>query len=53
MDEDDRYCRGCRRTLGEIARWSEMSDAERESVMAALSLRRGEEPSRSPTEAAS
>ena len=53
MDEDDRYCLGCRRTLGEIARWGEMSDAERESVMAKLSMRRAENPSCSPTEAAS
>jgi len=53
MDEDDRYCRGCRRTLREITRWGEMSDAERESVMAALSLRRAKDPTRSPTEAAS
>lgn len=53
MDEDDRYCLGCRRTLGEIARWGEMSDGERESVMAQLSLRQAATPSRSPTEAAS
>jgi predicted Fe-S protein YdhL (DUF1289 family) len=39
MDEDGRYCLGCRRTLGEIARWTEMSDAERASVMAQLAAR--------------
>jgi predicted Fe-S protein YdhL (DUF1289 family) len=53
MDEDDRYCLGCRRTLGEIARWGEMTDLERATVLAALSLRRAEDPIRSPTEAAS
>jgi predicted Fe-S protein YdhL (DUF1289 family) len=53
MDEDDRYCLGCRRTLGEIARWGEMSDTERESVKAQLSLRQAEMPTLSPTEAAS
>lgn len=53
MDEEDRYCRGCRRTLGEIARWGEMSDAERTSVLAQLPLRQAENPSCSPTEAAS
>ena len=53
MDEDDRYCLGCRRTLGEIARWGEMSDAERASVMAKLSLRQTGNPTPSPTEAAS
>jgi uncharacterized protein len=36
MDEDDRYCRGCRRTLNEIARWGEMSEAEQASVLAQL-----------------
>ena len=24
MDEDDRYCLGCKRTLGEIARWGKV-----------------------------
>jgi len=52
MDEDDRYCLGCRRTLGEIARWGEMSDAERESVMATLPLRQAQNPTSPPTEAA-
>ena len=36
MDEDDRYCLGCKRTLGEIARWAEMSEAERALVLASL-----------------
>ena len=40
MDADDRYCLGCKRTLGEIARWSEMGDAEREAIAAQLTLRR-------------
>jgi uncharacterized protein len=53
MDEDGRYCLGCRRTLSEIARWGEMTDAERASVMAGLSLRRTGNPTPSPTEAAS
>ena len=33
-------CIGCRRTLDEIARWAQMSDAEREQVLAELPLRR-------------
>jgi predicted Fe-S protein YdhL (DUF1289 family) len=41
MDAELRYCRGCRRTLDEIARWSEMSDAEREQVLAELTRRKG------------
>ena len=40
MDEDDRYCMGCKRTLGEIARWSEMDDAERDLVLTQLERRR-------------
>ena len=39
MDEENRYCRGCARTLAEIARWSEMTDAERAEVMANLAAR--------------
>jgi predicted Fe-S protein YdhL (DUF1289 family) len=44
MDADDRYCLGCRRTLGEIARWGQMSEAEQAGVLAEL-------PGRSPGEA--
>jgi len=40
MDADNHYCLGCKRTLGEIARWGEMSDAERAAVMALLPERR-------------
>jgi hypothetical protein len=39
MDADQRYCLGCRRTLDEIARWGEMSDAERDAVLARLPAR--------------
>ena len=39
MDSDDRYCLGCKRTLGEIARWGEMSDTEQAAVLADLSTR--------------
>ena len=39
MDAEDRYCLGCRRTLGEIARWGEMSEADQAGVLAALSTR--------------
>ena len=53
MDADNRYCVGCKRTLGEIARWGEMSDAERRVVMESLSQRKSALPSSSPTEAAS
>jgi predicted Fe-S protein YdhL (DUF1289 family) len=39
MDAQTGYCRGCQRTLDEIARWSAMSDAEREAVLAELPAR--------------
>lgn len=44
MDAERRYCLGCRRTLDEIARWGEMSDAERRAVLAQLAGRRRESP---------
>lgn len=31
--DDDGYCRGCRRTLAEIAGWSQMSDEQRLRLM--------------------
>jgi uncharacterized protein len=40
MDPQRRLCAGCYRTLDEIARWAEMSDAERAGVLADLSARR-------------
>ena len=40
MDAENRYCLGCKRTLGEVARWSEMADAERGAIMAQLPARR-------------
>lgn len=40
MNPERRVCAGCYRTLDEIARWSEMSDAERERVLAELPGRR-------------
>ena len=36
MDPARGLCLGCRRTLDEIARWAEMSDAERERILSAL-----------------
>ena len=39
MDAEGRYCLGCARTLEEIARWGEMTDAERAAVVAQLPAR--------------
>jgi predicted Fe-S protein YdhL (DUF1289 family) len=41
IDPQSGLCRGCLRTLPEIAGWSGMSDAQRERVMNALAERRG------------
>jgi predicted Fe-S protein YdhL (DUF1289 family) len=40
LEPATRLCRGCGRTLDEIARWSALSDAERRRVMAELPERR-------------
>jgi len=49
MDPQSGLCIGCARTLDEITRWAEMTDAERERVMAALPLRNsGTEPELRP-----
>ncbi len=39
MDAEQRYCVGCLRTLGEIARWGAMSEDERATVVAQLPAR--------------
>ena len=39
MDPGLGLCLGCRRTLDEIARWAQMSDAERERILAELPAR--------------
>jgi predicted Fe-S protein YdhL (DUF1289 family) len=39
MDAQNRYCRGCKRTLGEIARWGGLSDEEQAAVLAQLPAR--------------
>ncbi len=40
MDPQHLLCRGCFRTLDEIARWGAMTEAEREAVMRELAARR-------------
>jgi predicted Fe-S protein YdhL (DUF1289 family) len=40
MDPHRGVCLGCCRTLEEIARWTSMSEAERDSVMSLLEQRR-------------
>jgi predicted Fe-S protein YdhL (DUF1289 family) len=42
LDAEDRYCLGCKRTLGEIARWSEMREEEQAAIVAQLPQRHSE-----------
>ena len=37
---EEGYCRGCQRTIGEIAGWSSMSAAEQWALLAVLAQRR-------------
>ena len=39
MDPERGLCLGCRRTLDQIARWAQMSDLERERILAELDSR--------------
>jgi predicted Fe-S protein YdhL (DUF1289 family) len=36
LDQSGKYCIGCGRSLDEIARWTLASEAERQSIVAAL-----------------
>ncbi|MDQ3189846.1 MAG: DUF1289 domain-containing protein [Pseudomonadota bacterium] len=40
MDADSGWCEGCLRTIEEIARWSQMSDAQKREIWMQLPLRR-------------
>lgn len=51
MDPVTGLCRGCARTLDEIAAWSSLGDSERRRIMAELPKRRqatAASPSRNP-----
>lgn len=39
LDPVSGYCRGCKRTIEEVAGWTSMSEAERARVMALLPAR--------------
>jgi predicted Fe-S protein YdhL (DUF1289 family) len=39
MDQATAYCRGCYRTLEEIARWGQTSHEDQQAVLAQLPLR--------------
>jgi predicted Fe-S protein YdhL (DUF1289 family) len=40
IDPATRQCRGCARTIDEVARWTSMTEAERNAVMMALPARK-------------
>ncbi len=40
VDGESGLCLGCHRTLGEVAGWAALSDAERAEIMSALPARR-------------
>jgi hypothetical protein len=40
VDGESGLCLGCYRTLGEVARWSSFSEADRNAIMAALPSRK-------------
>ena len=42
MDEGTGLCRGCGRTIDEIARWAGMSPEERRVIMAVLPARKAQ-----------
>ena len=42
MDPRNELCRGCFRTLDEIARWGSMSEEERDRVMSDLPKRKSD-----------
>ena len=44
LDPATGYCRGCWRTIGEIAGWLDMSDDGKRAVLAALPQRRAAAP---------
>ncbi len=46
MDVDSGYCRGCYRTLGEIAAWTEYDDIERLAVLDAAKQRAASDAAR-------
>ena len=52
IDSASGLCSGCGRTLGEIATWGSLGEAERLAIMASLAERmraRGIAPAKSPT----
>jgi predicted Fe-S protein YdhL (DUF1289 family) len=50
IDSASGLCSGCGRTLGEIATWGSLSEAERLAIMAELPERMKEKGSEAPSE---
>lgn len=43
IDQATGLCAGCGRTMEEVARWSQMTDDERQRIMSSLDDRRGQD----------
>ena len=41
LDSDSGYCRGCFRTIAEIAAWASLGRAEKQRILGELPARRG------------
>lgn len=48
LDRSGRYCRGCFRSLDEIAVWSRASNDEKRTIVAAAERRRNESGASAP-----
>ncbi|WP_228385138.1 DUF1289 domain-containing protein [Polynucleobacter wuianus] len=44
INPENGFCRGCYRTLTEIANWSELSNAEKLKVWSQLTIRKPQAP---------
>ncbi len=44
MDNEIGYCRGCLRTINEIAEWGRLNDAGKREILERLARRRAEMP---------
>jgi hypothetical protein len=51
LDPASGYCRGCFRTIAEIAQWVSLAPEQKRQVLAALPARRAEKAGRAPGEA--
>jgi predicted Fe-S protein YdhL (DUF1289 family) len=46
MDTGTGYCRGCLRTINEIAEWGRLDDAGKRDILQCIARRRADPPAR-------